>query len=72
MAKTVFENVEITPRVKQLQRKLGPYTTGDTDAIQDVDIQLSKYINDGWKLSFVVHIGSEPSGSTILYILTKD
>ena len=78
--KTVFENEEkvevkaeaYKPRVKQMTRKVGPVSTSVVDSIQTVDIELSEYINAGWKLSFVERIATEPDGHTILYVLTKD
>ena len=76
--KKVFEDeegaeiMENLPRVKQMTRKIGPVTTNVVDMIQSVDIELSEYINAGWKLSFVQRLATEPDGHTILYVLTKD
>lgn len=83
MAKTVFEDVDqknidqtavvdILPRVKQLVRKIGPIPSEVIDPIQNVDAELSGWITDGWKLSFVERIATEADGHTVLYILTKD
>ena len=80
MTKKVFENeeeikmtTEYMPRVKQFTRKIGPvFVSGLIDSIEMVDSELSSYINNGWKLSFIVRIASEPEGNTFLYVLTKD
>lgn len=77
MTKTLFENeskltAEYLPRVKQMVRKLGPLSVGDVVMIEEADATLTGYINDGWKLSFVERLATEPDGHTILYVLTKD
>ena len=72
--KTVFEDVEklqpvrlaYEPRVKQIVRKLDPIAAGTIDG------ELSSWVNNGWKLSFVQRIATEPDGHTILYVFTKD
>lgn len=85
-AKKVFEDVEMeqpvtvsepileNPRVKQLVRFMGSFTIGtEVTAIQEVDRQLSDYVNLGWKLFNTHFIGVDQNGNyRVLYILTKD
>ena len=78
MAKTVFENenvtVEQTARVKQMLRTLAPFSDGSSrDAIQSVDLELSEWVNAGWRL-FSTHFtgGDAQGGVTVLYVLVKD
>jgi hypothetical protein len=82
MTKTVFEDkekvesvaLENLPRVKQMVRTIAPFSDGSThDAVQDVDNQLSEYVNNGWKLFSTHYMGSDQQGGwIILYVLTKD
>lgn len=72
MAKTVYENVENLPRIKQMVRKVGPNPNEDVVYIETVDMELSSWISNGWKLSFIERIATEPDGHVILYVLTKD
>jgi hypothetical protein len=77
MAKTVFENenkleASYELKVKQMVRKIGPNPNESVSYIETVDAELSSYINNGWKLSFVDRIATEPDGHVILYVLTKD
>lgn len=76
MTKTVFEDVEKEvknePKVKQMVRKLSSTTVGDMDAIQEVDTELSSWINAGWKLFATHYVGFEIESYRILYVLTKD
>lgn len=80
MAKTVFENEEklekVTgynePRVKQIVRKVGPNPNEVVFHIETVDAEISMWINNGWKLSFIERIATEPDGHIFLYVLTKD
>lgn len=61
------------PRVKQLVRFIGPFTGPDVTAIQDVDKQLSDYINAGWKLFNSHFLSIDVEGHyRMLYVLTKD
>ena len=79
MVKTVFENeetkevavAEYTPRVKQMTRKIGVTPDGVVSPIEEVDMELSAYINDGWKLSFVSRLATEPEGSYIIVCFDK-
>jgi hypothetical protein len=80
MVKTVFENevklqsvsVGYEPKVKQMVRKVGPNPNESVSYIETVDAELSNFINNGWKLSFVERIATEPDGHVLLYVLTKD
>jgi hypothetical protein len=74
MAKTVFENVEneYSQKVKQMVRKVGPNPSETVSYIETVDAELSSFVNNGWKLSFVERIATEPDGHVLLYVLTKD
>ena len=74
MAKTVFENEEVKnlPRVKQMVRKFSSFASPGSDAVLDVDNELSSWINNGWKLFATHYMGNDPEGVSIVYILTKD
>ena len=76
----IFENVEgeavmeTEPKVKQLIRFLANVTQADQQtAIQDVDKQLSEYIDNGYKLFNTHFLGRTTEGTyMVLYILTKE
>ena len=76
MAQKVFENEEKVTlneqRVKQLVRTLAATTDATHDAIQSVDAELSKWVNDGWRFYSATYIGTSSDGPMFLYVLTKD
>ena len=66
--------MEEEPKVKQLIRYLSNITQADQQtAIQDVDKQLSEYIDKGYKLFNTHFLGRTNEGTyMVLYILTKE
>lgn len=81
-AKKVYDDVEekVIPevvvneaRLKQIVRTIAAVGGQGRDAVQEVDREISTWINNGWKLFYVHFIGSDNQGGWIvLYVLTKD
>jgi len=60
------------PAVKQMVRWLGGATEGAVDSVQEVDLELTEWINKGYHLFATHYVGTDTGAYGVLYVLVRN